>query len=596
MNASSPPNSPPAKVTPPEAVPSFAAALAAIGTWSDLDPDARRDLTSAVTTAARMLGLPPAAVPCDIVWLNQRLFDRPPAAYGMSTGRHRNVLSGLRAVLRRMGLHAEQGYGAIGLSEGWLAFMAPIHNKAQRACLAQLGRFCSECGIEWAGADADVFAAWAEQDSHTRLGRRASRRGKLVAIAYNLAAAAASGGSRQLRVPARRQAYTFSDAAHQSSYLEDRARFEQRLSGTRRSLLGDGPSRPLRPTSVQARLFSLRQAVAALVHLGVPIDTFTSLRNLVDPVQRVGDILDFYHERCPRESGGQLASIAETLRIVAAHHVKLTGEPMEQIRAWARATKSRHQVGLTPKTRDRLRALIQPRPRALLLHLPARLMRQAEEQADSHPLKAARLARLAVALEILLICPMRQGNLRNLQLSRHFQRLEPRGRRLTHIVVSGPETKNSEPIEWPIPPESARLIDRYVDCFRRHLADPTNSYLLAGEGDKPLGPVTFRTQLRETVEREVGVTIHPHLLRSFAAWLYLRANPGAYEDVRRVLGHRSIKTTIAAYIAFETEVAAERFDRSVLQEREASKAVAAHAWASRSDRGRRTKNHRSVQS
>ena len=149
---------------------SLAEALAAIPTWTDLGPRERRDLASAVTTAARMLGLPPAAVPCDVAWLNGRLFDRPPAAYVMGVGRHRNVVSGLRTVLRRMGLHAERGYGADGLSEGWLTFLAPLH-RAQWSCLAQFGRHCSGRGIEPTGVHADVFTAWAEHDAHARLGR-----------------------------------------------------------------------------------------------------------------------------------------------------------------------------------------------------------------------------------------------------------------------------------------------------------------------------------------------------------------------------------------------------------------------------------------
>ena len=143
-----------------------------------------------------------------MAWLNGRLFDRPPAAYVMGVGRHRNVVSGLRTVLRRMGLHAERGYGADGLSEGWLTFLAPLH-RAQWSCLAQFGRHCSGRGIEPTGVDADVFTAWAEHDAHARLGRYAARRAALVANAYNRALEAV-GGDRgaPLRAPSRWRPYT----------------------------------------------------------------------------------------------------------------------------------------------------------------------------------------------------------------------------------------------------------------------------------------------------------------------------------------------------------------------------------------------------
>jgi hypothetical protein len=46
--------------------------------------------------------------------------------------------------------------------------------------------------------------------------------------------------------------------------------------------------------------------------------------------------------------------------------------------------------------------------------------------------------------------------------------------------------------------------------------------------------------------------------------LYLDANPGAYEVVRRVLGHRSINTTTAFYIGLETGPAIRHFEETIL--------------------------------
>jgi hypothetical protein len=54
--------------------------------------------------------------------------------------------------------------------------------------------------------------------------------------------------------------------------------------------------------------------------------------------------------------------------------------------------------------------------------------------------------------------------------------------------------------------------------------------------------------------------------------------PSRYEDVRRLLGHRDVKTTQAFYIRFETEAAAVRFDGIVLKEKTATRAIAAAAW------------------
>jgi integrase len=66
------------------------------------------------------------------------------------------------------------------------------------------------------------------------------------------------------------------------------------------------------------------------------------------------------------------------------------------------------------------------------------------------------------------------------------------------------------------------------------------------------------------------VPVHPHLFRHISAKLYLDAKPGAYEVVRRVLGHRSIDTTTAFYTGLETSAAVRHFDQTILDLRKVS--------------------------
>ena len=60
--------------------------------------------------------------------------------------------------------------------------------------------------------------------------------------------------------------------------------------------------------------------------------------------------------------------------------------------------------------------------------------------------------------------------------------------------------------------------------------------------------------------------------RHIAAKLFLDANPGAYEVVRRVLGHRSIDTTTCFYTGLETPAAVRHFDKTILHLRRDSSA------------------------
>ena len=61
-------------------------------------------------------------------------------------------------------------------------------------------------------------------------------------------------------------------------------------------------------------------------------------------------------------------------------------------------------------------------------------------------------------------------------------------------------------------------------------------------------------QIQATIRRETGLVMHVHLFRHLAGKLSLRMDPGNYEQVRRLLGHRTIDTTTIFYTGFATEV------------------------------------------
>ena len=50
--------------------------------------------------------------------------------------------------------------------------------------------------------------------------------------------------------------------------------------------------------------------------------------------------------------------------------------------------------------------------------------------------------------------------------------------------------------------------------------------------------------------------------------IYLQAYPGAYEAVRRILGHATASAALNAYVGLETAAAAHQFDEVVLRHRQ----------------------------
>ena len=179
------------------------------------------------------------------------------------------------------------------------------------------------------------------------------------------------------------------------------------------------------------------------------------------------------------------------------------------------------------------------------------------------------MAMYATAIEILLVCPLRCGNLVALRLDRHLRRPDPRKGRFTHIVIPGDEMKNDKALHWPIPPESQRIIETYLNRFRPHLVTPENPYLF-GRKDKLRGPgwssgypcpASSRVKRAPSSTRIWRVTSQRKIS--------CRRTRASTEIVRQVLGHSSLQTTTNFYTGGEVEAAAEHFDRTVLRDRQA---------------------------
>lgn len=164
------------------------------------------------------------------------------------------------------------------------------------------------------------------------------------------------------------------------------------------------------------------------------------------------------------------------------------------------------------------------------------------------------------------MAPMRIRNLARLDLEQNLVR-PGRGNKV-HLVIEPEDVKNHEPLEYPLPPASVALIERYLSECRPRLAPPgCCTALFPGRrgGSKSLN--ALRDQICKAIHRYTGMKMHPHLFRHAGAKLFLDGNPGEYEVVRRVLAHRSIATTINFYTGLETASAVRHFDATILKQR-----------------------------
>jgi integrase len=293
---------------------------------------------------------------------------------------------------------------------------------------------------------------------------------------------------------------------------------------------------------------------SVLVHAGAPIGEIDGLAALVAPRRaelglrwRLAD------------NGGRRFAQHRQARGAAqgrgqALPARLRGGPEGDRPLGARlAVKRRH--GMTPKNRARLRPLQDPATLRRLLSLPQRLFARGEANGDT---RAGALEREdAVAIAILTTCPLRRRNLAELHLEENLHRP---GDGRVFLVFREEEVKNARPIEFELPPETVRMIDRHLARRSPRLCPPATPWLFPRrDGSGPVHEDRFGGRIKKRIWKETGLTVNPHLFRHLAAMLWLDAHPGEYEVARRLLGHRALSSTLDAYAGFEAGTATRLF-------------------------------------
>jgi integrase len=314
----------------------------------------------------------------------------------------------------------------------------------------------------------------------------------------------------------------------------------------------------VRPVTLVHREWQIRAFASALVRMGRDPVTLTSLGDLVE-IDNFKEGLRFFLAREGGAPTTAIADLASVLKAVARHHVRVEPAHLDRMGGVIRRLAP-GRSGLTETNRARLRPFDDRHNIGALLTLPEELMRQARRHRNVQ--RGAVRAQMAVAIELLLMAPIRMGNLVDLDIERNLVR--PGQGKALHIVIDAEHVKNREPLEFPLPLESVDLLERYLREFRPHLASKENTALFPGVAGGPKNQAFFGDQISRTVRAHTGLRVHPHLFRHIAAKLFLDANPGAYEVVRRVLGHRSIDTTVAFYTGLETPAAVRHFDKTIL--------------------------------
>jgi integrase len=505
-----------------------------------------RDLRSAVTSYAKVIGQPCAAIPLDLAAIRGTLDKVAPARVNVSAKRWANMRSDLTAAIAASGLRPMVRTSDVPLDGAWSRLLAQA-NRRIRLALIRFARWASLRRIDpGAVTDATIEHFVAELDA-------ASLVRNLRYIAGNVAkhwnALIALDGVAKLRPVARgankRALKRIPRHALPASFRADVERFLH-WSSMPDPLDEGARARALRPRSLRLRQEHLHSAASAAVAGGIPVEQLTCLAALVQP-DTVRTVLRHLWQQDGRKLSAYTFGIAVTLTAAAVEWVKASPEDIAALKA-LRKKLGTLPSGLTDKNEAMLATFDDPHLVTALARLPDRLWhaaRRAQSQRSFVDLQTA------LALDILLNAPVRMQNLSAIDFTVHL-RWSQGPRRPALITFRRQETKNAVKLEFELP---ACLSDR-LHAYRNEIApgvlsSKPDALFVTNEG-KCRSQAAIAIAINKAVFRHLGVKLTPHQFRHLCAKIILDRYPGAYELVREMLGHTSLKTTVNSYAGINT--------------------------------------------
>jgi integrase len=549
----------------PRAAPAPALTLADLLTRLRDDPAVpslrKTQVASSLRSFARKAAQAPDDIQANAPALRAALATLHPAAARITPKRLANLRSEVQWAVRRYG-DRPQRPPQPRMTPEWAAWFARLADRRSRCGLSRFLRFLSGEGIApEAVADPHVAAyrAWLDQD---QLGKNPIPAIRMVCASWNRAVATIPDWpQRPLTVIKARHAYCLAWTDLPLTLQADVAAWLARLSQADPTDL-EAPARPLRPTSLKARRFSLLQAISGMVHQGVALTALPNLAAVVAPTQAL-QAVRFLLARAGGQPSGQAGTVAGVLLMIARHWVKAPADDLKRLVRLHRMAAPPKQ-GMTRRNRVRLSQFDSPHNVQALLLLPATIA-AALPKAEPLAFDVAHRLQTALVIELLLMVPMRRANLAGLHLDRHLIRQGAGRQDHWTLVIPSHEVKNGEPIEALLPAETARLLELYLRRARPVLNRAGGRWLFPGHrATHPKCPDVLLRQVQTLVRDRLGLEVTLHFFRSLAGQLFLNERPGEYETVRRLLGHRQMETTVTHYVGAEAKAAMQRVDAVIL--------------------------------
>jgi integrase len=529
----------------------LATVLAALDHAGKLSATRKRDLRSAVTRVADLLGDEPAGIVLDLPAISSRLNTINPLALGFTAKRFANIRSDFLASAKLFGAKGIANRGG-SLSPEWAKLFKCLSGRRSRLGLSRLARYASRHGIKPREINDDIIAAFIAAVRGGSSHRNPNKLHRQVTLVWNEVAAARPELSHQLVTVA-----SFRGPPKRLAWRALSSRFRRNVddylswAGGSDPFDPDARVRPLASRTLRLRRDQIHAAVTALVDSGTNPRTLHSLADLVTP----NHLKNILRQRLDMVDGSENVFnhlLAHVLLQIAREWVKVDPAILAELKKLVRKVPV-PPSGLTNKNKRFLRQFDDPDAFRRLVHLPDKLW--AEVKRDRPSFRTLAKAHVALAIAILTYLPVRLQNLAELTFDTHLFLNAGAGATST-LELSNGEVKNKMELAFDIPPRLTKMLLEYRDRIAPKILGHRTKRLFVNRYGTPKSSRSIATLVRTYAGKRAGIALSPHQFRHLSAKILLDAQPGAFEIVRQLLGHKNEQTTVNAYAGIDSRRAA----------------------------------------
>jgi integrase len=526
----------------------------------DLSPTVKRDMASAIRKIGVLLGRNLQEIPADPARLNARFQLIVPSVHGISQQRWANVRS---LTLKAIGLvrPVMPGRRLNTMSSAWQVLLDRVEGQSARFRLGPLCRFLSEEGIEPEAVTTDDLLGYRDRLLNESIRSKPELTWDSLLWQWNKAVREIEGFPQVIIERAqRRERKTLDETEFLPSLLADRDAWLDRLQGE--SLLDEGPVHAVSSSTRKTRAYQIHYFASASVRAGIDVGSLKSLADLVSD-KNFEKVMRYIFDDQSRKKSSHLAGIGGAMIAIARHWVLpksgLSDIECQTILSRMRFVVSRvspEQEGLTEKNHERLMQFESDEAIGRFLNLPDTL--RAEIDTNKLPISQKHaVADVVLALEIMLVAPVRMKNLIGIRIDKHLMRY----RDGYMLVFEKAEVKNKTRLQFKLPQPTCEVIDWYLKSIRsERVKGDTDALFLGEDGIQSKAQSSLSNQLSKKVYEKTGLKFNAHLIRHVTSFLYLKEVPGGHHVLRLVLGHKSVDMLQRAYTGAETKSAHSHFD------------------------------------